>query len=84
MTSDTAFGITIVNCFNALQFGGGGGGDPSLPLPLLIHVPYITKFSPNKNFAQSFCFILAQKFRRIYVSPTARFAHQEVVGGSLE
>ena len=36
------------------------------------YIPYSTKFSPDKNFAQRSCFVLAQKFRRLFFSPTAR------------
>ena len=28
-----------------------------------VNIPYCTKFSPDKNFAQCSCFVLAQKFR---------------------
>ena len=32
---------------------------------IIIVLPYSTKFSLDKNFAQCSCFVLAQKFRRI-------------------
>ena len=42
----------------------------------------MTKFSPDKNFANGLCFVLGQTFRQILISPTTYLALQEVVGGA--